>query len=66
MRTLILRFRMRLMRWDYQVQHVPGKQRVAEHTLSRAPLSLLKQEDNLLAAEVESSSTMTQQTDYNT
>lgn len=52
---------MRLMRWDYQDQHVPGKQQVAAHTLSCAPVSLPKQVDKLPAAEVESSSTMTQQ-----
>ena len=34
----VLRFRLRLMRFDYQILHVPGKYLYTADTLSRAPL----------------------------
>ena len=34
----VLRFRLRLMRFDYQISHVPGKYLYVADTLSRAPL----------------------------
>ncbi|XP_049335604.1 uncharacterized protein LOC125802248 [Astyanax mexicanus] len=35
----ILRFRLRLLRFCYDIQHVPGKKLITADTLSRAPLS---------------------------
>ena len=49
----ILRFRLRLMRYTYQVQYVPGKHKAAANAFSRAPVSLPKQADELFAEEVE-------------
>ena len=45
----IQRFRMRLMRYSYQIVHVPGKDLTTADTLSRAPLhrSLTKEETKL-------------------
>ena len=45
----IQRFRMRLMRYSYQIVHVPGKDLTTADTLSRAPLhrSLTKDEKQL-------------------
>ena len=36
----ILRFRLRLSRFDYSVQHVPGKELYTADTLSRSPLPM--------------------------
>ena len=49
MPTRIQRFRMRLMRYSYQIVHVPGKDLTTADTLSRAPLhrSLTKDEKQL-------------------
>ena len=55
----ILRFRLRLMRYNYQVQYVPGKHQVTADTLSRAPVALPGLEDKLLVEEVEAFSTRT-------
>ena len=49
----ILRFRLRLVRYNYQVQYVPGKLQVTAGTLSRAPVGLPEQEDELFVEEVE-------------
>ena len=49
----ILRFRLRLMRYTYYVQHVPGKHQAAADALSRTPVNLPKQTDELFAEEVE-------------
>ena len=49
----ILRFRLRLMRYTYYVQHVPGKHQAAADALSCAPVNLPKQTDELFAEEVE-------------
>ena len=49
----ILRFRLRLMRYNYQVQYVPGKHQVTADKLSRAPVDLPGLEDKLLVEEVE-------------
>ena len=35
----VLRFRLRLDRYDYQIRHVPGKELYVADTLSRAPLT---------------------------
>ena len=55
----ILRFRLRLMRYNYQVQYVPGKHQVTADTLSRAPVAQPGLEDKLLVEEVEAFSTRT-------
>ena len=55
----ILRFHLRLMRYNYQVQYVPGKHQVTADTLSRAPVDLPGLEDKLLVEEVEAFSTQT-------
>ena len=39
----VLRFRLRLARYDYTVQHVPGKELFTADTLSRAPVSLTEE-----------------------
>lgn len=44
----IQRFRMRLMRFSYEVVHVPGKSLVTADVLSRAPIRG-KESDNVLA-----------------
>ena len=49
----ILHFRLRLMRYNYQVQYVPGKHQVMADKLSRAPVDLPGLEDKLLVEEVE-------------
>ncbi|XP_011879086.1 PREDICTED: uncharacterized protein K02A2.6-like [Vollenhovia emeryi] len=49
------RFRMRLMRFSYEVQHVPGKELYTADTLSRAPQKQgLKEEDILFDQDVKS------------
>ena len=55
----ILRFRLRLMRYNYQVQYVPGKHQVTARTLSRAPVALPGLEDKLRVEELEAFSTRT-------
>ena len=55
----ILRFRLRRMRYSYQVQYVPGKHQVTADTLSRAPAGLPGIEDKLLVEEVEAFSIQT-------
>ena len=47
----ILRFRLRMARYDYRVHHVPGKQLYTADTLSRAPV--LTHGDSSLQSEVE-------------
>ena len=47
------------MRYNYQVQYVPGKHQVTADTLSRAPVALPGLEDKLLVEEVEAFSTRT-------
>ena len=37
----VLRFRLRLMRFQYNIKHVPGKMLYTPDTLSRAPLSTI-------------------------
>ena len=49
----ILRFRLRLARFDYTVQHVPGKLLYTADTLSRAPLDTEDEETTEFPAEVE-------------
>ena len=49
----ILRFCLRLMRYNYQVQYIPGKHQVMADKLSRAPVDLPGLEDKLLVEEVE-------------
>lgn len=54
----VLRFRLRLARFEYQITHVPGKQLYTADTLSRAPVSpvessnLQEEADLLLALSV--------------
>ena len=55
----ILRFRLRIKRYNYQVQYVPGKHQVTADTLSRAPIGLPGLQDKLLVEEVEAFSTRT-------
>ncbi|KAI4879198.1 hypothetical protein NFI96_009429 [Prochilodus magdalenae] len=50
----ILRFRLRLLRFSYDIQHVPGKNLITADTLSRAPLSdALTQADQQLEKDVQ-------------
>ena len=49
----ILRFRLRLARYDYTVHHVPGKDLYTADTLSRAPVSGSESDDKALQEEVE-------------
>ena len=49
----ILRFRLRMDRYDYTVQHVPGKALYMADTLSRAPLEM-EEADQELQEEAES------------
>ena len=53
----ILRFRLRLMRYTYQVQHVPGKYQAAGDALSRAPVGTQELANELLAEQVEAVTT---------
>ena len=41
----IQRFRMRLMKYNYTIEYVPGKELVVANTLSRSPVSLPTKED---------------------
>ena len=50
----ILRFRLRLMRFNSHVVHVPGKQQLAADALSRAPVGKPDVDDHNLVEEVES------------
>ena len=47
----ILRFRLRLMKYDFHIHHVPGKNLNTADTLSRAPTSSTTQDDNDLQDE---------------
>jgi len=49
----ILRFRLRLARYDYTVCHVPGRHLYTADTLSRAPVAESEPDDNSLQEEVE-------------
>ena len=49
----ILRFRLRLTGYTYQVQYVPGKHEAAADALSRAPVGTPELADELFAEEVE-------------
>lgn len=49
----VLRFRLRLARYDYAVQHVSGKNLYTADTLSRAPVAEMETEDKLLQEELE-------------
>ena len=44
----VVRFRLRLMRFDYIIKHVPGKSLHTADTLSRAPLKVTADSDELL------------------
>ena len=49
----VLRFRLRLMHFDYSIVHVPGKLLYTADTLSRAPTTLPDADSNALQDEVE-------------
>ena len=49
----ILRFRLRLMRYQFSIYHVPGKDLTIADALSRAPSSEATEEDLYLKEEVE-------------
>ena len=49
----IQRFRMKMMRFSFSVQHVPGKQLSTADTLSRAPVSVTCSADEDFAGEVD-------------
>lgn len=55
----ILRFRLRLMRYRYQAQYVPGKHQAAANALFRAPVDIPEQADELFVEEVEAFATLT-------
>ena len=44
----VLRFRLHLDRYDYTIQHVPGKELYTADTLSRAPVSKTSSENAVL------------------
>lgn len=48
----IQRFRMRLMMYQYTIEHVPGKKLVVADTLSRAPVSATTEEDITFSQQV--------------
>ncbi len=43
----VLRFRLRLMRFDYDIIHVPGKQLITADVLSRAPIKHTLSEEEM-------------------
>lgn len=49
----ILRYRLRLDKFDFKISHVPGKQLYAADTLSRAPISGAEEDSLELQEEVE-------------
>ena len=49
----VLRFRLRLSRFDYQIEHVPGKLLYTADTLSRSPVCSAEVRERKLQAEVE-------------
>ena len=48
----IQRFRMRMMKYHYTIEHVPGKELVVADTLSRAPVSKPTAEDTTFGEQV--------------
>ena len=49
----ILRFRLRLSRFNYSIHHVPGKLLYTPDTLSRAPVSTVEESDKVFHTEAE-------------
>ena len=49
----MLRFRLRLARYNYMIQHVPGKLLYTAHTLSQAPITDAREGTQQLETEVE-------------
>ena len=49
----ILRFRLRLSRFNYSIQHVPGKLLYTLDTLSRAPVSSVDERDKTFQADTD-------------
>ena len=49
----VQRFRLRLLKFNYNIYHVPGKQLSTADALSRAPVSQAETEDSDLAQEAE-------------
>ena len=49
----VQRFRMRMMRYDFTITHVPGKNLITADALSRAPSSPANSDDQSLQAEVD-------------
>ena len=49
----VQRFRMRMMRFDFKITHVPGKDLTIADTLSRAPASISTKDDQLLQSEAD-------------
>ena len=49
----VQRFRMRMMRYDFTITHVPGKNLITADALSRAPSSPASSDDQSLQAEVD-------------
>ena len=49
----VLRFRLRMSRYNYSIEHVPGKYLYTADTLSRAPLHSIEEDDTQLQEEIE-------------
>ena len=47
----VQRFRMRMMRFQYSLVHVPGKALITAYALSRAPLTQASQADEQLSVD---------------
>ena len=49
----VQRFRLRMMRYDYTISHVPGKELIVANTLSRAPIDSYEESEQELIQEAD-------------